>query len=297
MDFNNPVSIKYSERAMDSFQFVSDLIRIEPVQCTLPEDIIFEDSDRKDEWGYGPYLDNRVCGFDVTMPTKGNWLKEGDWNRVGSMQEKAALISHLKLIRMASLSYERFFVLEHDAWLKSPDTFRKLYDLYYHQTDYFNVGIAVECYSLSKGFANYMTNEHNTTMMEGPMGFLHRHYNTWHQREYGYKSGEYRNKNDIDTHDGVKFNSFTRKDKLVYVVAGQTNKTAVGTGLGIHRDSMANIFQLKNKKRLFDAPVTQVVARNLGVTIEHTNPGKNLTEAKNLHVVDEFKNHNAWYQD
>ena len=278
MDFDNPVSIEYSEKSFESFQHVSDLIRIEPFQCTVPSDLIFDTTGRKDEWGFSPFLEKSVVGMDLTFPEKVEFGKKDDYSRVGTSQEKAALISHLRLLQTAARTKDRIFVLEHDAYLKDQDAFRRLFDVYFHKSDYFNVGIAVECYSLSNKFASWMVDNHNTTMLEGPMGFLHRHYKTFSEQEYAVK-GHLNNK------DRFVVEEYSERDKLVYVVAGQTNQTYVDMSVKYHFPTKRNTAILQRQNKLFKAPVTQIVAKNLGVTINHTSTA-DIFKSPNLHIVD-----------
>jgi len=176
VDFNNPVSMHYSKMSIESFRPIKDIIEIIPLQCCTPKDLKW--IDKKDQWGNSPSLDPSVCGapltFHNTDPKKIGW----------SETEIACFISHYRLWRKQATRKDRFIILEHDAYLRDEQQFRNLFN--YLKEDHLHkplfgwwaIGIAVECYSISRPLAEFiqykMTRKDNpwSTINMGPMGML-----------------------------------------------------------------------------------------------------------------------------
>ena len=170
MDFNNPVSISYSKKSIESFKCVEDLIEIIPTQCVVPKDLKW--IDKVDQFGVGPTLDESVIGIELVY-----WphhvLKSG--NRNWSDPEKCCFASHVKLW-LQQIKSSRFIILEHDAYLINEAKFRKDFERM-DEFDLWMPGIAVECYSLSLNFSRYlvtmkMIDQNWNTISCGPMGHL-----------------------------------------------------------------------------------------------------------------------------
>jgi hypothetical protein len=191
MDFNNPVSVEYSKKSIESFKCVSDLIEIIPYQCTTPKDLVWRDNE-KDQHGFGPLLDPSVCGVKLSF-VPSNPKKGGSFTQ----PEIAGLVSHYKLWRKQATAKERFIILEHDAYILNEEKFRALFEAlkflpdapiarrYGHCFAYWNIGIAVECYSLHPQLAEYIlwrtTRKDNpfNTIHGGPMAMLFNHTIWW----------------------------------------------------------------------------------------------------------------------
>lgn len=139
VDFNNPTSMKYMEYSHKSFNPVSDILDIEPIQCVTP----------------------------LTLPSDFNFTPK----KKRTIYEKACYVSHFSLIKQLSEG-DSFFVLEHDAYLRpgQEELFRVLLTSA-HELDIFYCGIANEFYTLSSKSAQLVVemaerNNHNN----GPMG-------------------------------------------------------------------------------------------------------------------------------
>ena len=173
MDLDNPVSVAYSKMSIESFKPVEDLIEIIPYQCTRPKDI--EWIDDVDRWGVGPLFE--VEGHKFSIWTQ-QLLRSGHRNFTES--EKATIVSHLRL--WLKPEEEQFIILEHDAYLLDEQKFRKDFS----KMDRYGVwmpGIALECYSFSPMFKEYLTwkmtiGEWNT-FASGPMGYLEKVCKQW----------------------------------------------------------------------------------------------------------------------
>ena len=118
---------------------------------------------------------DEIITFDAITPQSENFeehIEKYQWNRslmaadvLGqkpqdhSPTEKAGMCSHWELMRMASESDERFFVLEHDTYFLSEhfDIFAKLVEqIKREDTLYANLGLFMGCYSIAKQPAEWM---------------------------------------------------------------------------------------------------------------------------------------------
>ena len=138
VDFNNPISVSYSQHSINSFKPVRDLIDIIPVQCvvpdTLPQDRFYGDSKER------------------------------------TVYEQSCFCSHYSLVKRR-LTGEKFFIMEHDAYLWPQDEriFRKFIQTYL-KYEIFYLGIANEFYYLSDIMCkNYVKALEDGSINGGPM--------------------------------------------------------------------------------------------------------------------------------
>lgn len=200
IDFNNPNSVEHSNHSIESFKEVSDILTIIPVQCTVPE----------------------------TLPTDKFY---GD-SKERTVYEQSCFCSHYTLVKKLSLG-EKFFIMEHDAFLWPQDVkrFRALINRY-QQFEVFYLGIANEFYTLSENMAKvYIEKFDQGKIYQGPMSHIR-----W------------------------VYDKFVKNDntKVLWPVTGQVNKlclsnaiTSAASGIGI----------------VYKAPVTQHFKMSLGSTI------------------------------
>src|SRR6056300_797664 len=173
MDFNNPVSVSYSKMSIESFKCVEDLIEIIPIQCTKPKDLVW--IDEVDQWGVGPMIEIEGLKFSF-WPHQVIRSGDRDWTKI----EKAVVVSHLKL--MLKEEQERFIIMEHDAYLTDEEKFRSDFK---RMTNYaiWMPGIAMECYSISNKFKDYMkwfiVEKNWNTFAGGPMGYIEKISREW----------------------------------------------------------------------------------------------------------------------
>lgn len=133
-DLNNPVSVRYTEIALESWS-KQDILDIEVIQCYTPDTI----ADLEPLYNWKPLLHGMQKG---QMRTKS--VKAGD-------------ISHWQLIKKRAESDARFYVMEHDSYLLDADEFKRQFDFTVkHGLSYANHGLFMSCYSLSKSAAAYM---------------------------------------------------------------------------------------------------------------------------------------------
>ena len=133
-DLNNPVSVRYTEIALESWS-KQDLLDIEVIQCYTPDTI----SELESLYNWKPLLHGMQKG------------------KMSSPSERAGDISHWQLIKKRAESRERFYVMEHDSYLLDADEFKRQFDFTMeHGLSYANHGLFMSCYSFSRVAAIYI---------------------------------------------------------------------------------------------------------------------------------------------
>lgn len=235
VDFNNPISIQYSNISLKSFKPALDsgfLSEIELVQCITPETIL----EHHDQYCWKPSL-MRADGGTKLLP---------------SSTEKAGMISHWLLMKEQGESDERFLILEHDAYLllDQLENFGKLIK-WIEEKDpcYANIGLYMACYSYSRHCAYWM-------------------YSLLHDQQFWINGGPYsvveRLFKNYTKHFLEKRNYLGKDITLIH----PWNKCdSLGFGRNIHK-----FFNFSDPKPIkIPTPVTQVVSKSLQVTqIHHT---------------------------
>lgn len=185
------------------------------------------------------------CIVPATLPSNINF----DPKKKRSDTEKAVLASHYMLIKRLAVG-EKFIIMEHDAylWPEKVELFRTMLDKI-STTAVWISGIAVECYTMSqevaKRYCELMENDssHNRP---GPMSILH-------------TAG-----NDV---------CLTKNTRVVWPLYGETGKLVFAENVNLAS---------AGKGKTNDAPVTQYVNLNAGVTVERKN--RPITKENNPNV-------------
>lgn len=172
-----------------------------------------------------------------------------DPSKKRSRTEEAVLISHYLLIkRMAN--GERFIVLEHDAylWPDKVDMFKIMLNKI-DTTAVWISGIAMECYTMNqqvaKIFCDIVESDFNHEH-RGPMTILHQAGNIFCKEN---------------------------KTRVVWPLYGETGKLVFADNV-----SLAS----SGKGKMNEAPVTQYVNTETGVTVER--PGRSINKKNNPNV-------------
>ena len=159
-DLNNPISVKYTEIALESWQ-KQDILDIEVIQCYTPDTI----SELEPLYNWQPLRHKMQRGLN------------------SSPSERAGDISHWQLIKKRAESKERFYVMEHDSYLEDADEFKKQHDFSMeHGLDWANHGLFMSCYSLSRRCAIYMNDlllNKEFPLNGGPFGCMERLVKTY----------------------------------------------------------------------------------------------------------------------
>jgi len=141
-DFNNPLSMRYLELSLKSFEPVSDIVNITPVQCTTPDTlpIRFEKNQEPIPFYVAKdgvdYLHARFFG--------GTFCDHEIHNSI--MHSQFVLIERIA-------KGEPIAIMEHDAALINEDSFRYMIDQYWGEVDIFMPGTCMEFYGLSQRYA------------------------------------------------------------------------------------------------------------------------------------------------
>lgn len=150
-DFDNPLSMRYLDLSLKSFEPVKDIVNITPLQCDTPETTPiyhkgykypFSEEDRKHlpSW---LELDNpdeelrprHIGGSFYDVPLYG-----------------AIAYSQLKLVKRIAEG-EPIAIMEHDAALINEESFRAMIDEYWGYADFFVPGTCMEFYGMSPRLA------------------------------------------------------------------------------------------------------------------------------------------------
>ena len=213
-DLKNPIVHKYLEHSLKSFERVKDVFNIQIIQCIVPDEILWDDNNKK-------LLDKN--SFD---PSKGR-----------SPQEIASLMSQYRLHRRLA-NGERFYIMEHDAYLHPEEelSFRRILEKF-HTHFVNNIGIAMECYTscpdISKMFCEKVENDF-AHKDRGPMTILH-------------------NCTDQYVKDKPKVHN-----QVWWPRQGMENKTGISWNVST---------AFRNPNNEINAPVTQLVDGSIGSTV------------------------------
>lgn len=143
VDLDNPLAVRYHELSLKSFESVSDIFKINVIQCITPKTLL-----------------------DLKLSA----------NKGRSPQEEAHIHSTYRLMKRI-LNGERWWIMEHDAYLLPAhiDIFRRIM-LKYKEMPMCNIGIALECYTvipeIANMFCDHVEND-DSRAGRGPMGILH----------------------------------------------------------------------------------------------------------------------------
>ena len=221
-DLNNPTSVKYTEIALESWRPISEL-DIEVIQCYTPDTI----KELEPLYNWRPLLHGMQKG------------------KTSTPSERAGDISHWQLIKKRAESYDRFWVMEHDAYLLDADEFKRQLDFtIMHGLDYANLGLFMSCYSFSRRCALYMNDlllNRGFPLNGGPYGCVERLVKTYlsnhnsNNRPYTF----------ISHHPNGK------------VSAGMTS------------EELRDTYNLAVDDSQFNLASTQVISKSFGITQQH----------------------------
>ena len=159
-DLNNPVSVRYTEIALESWS-KQDILDIEVIQCYTPDTI----ADLEPLYNWKPLLHGMQRG------------------KMSSPSERAGDISHWQLIKKMAETKERFYIMEHDSYLLNADEFKRQFDFTMRNgLAYTNNGLFMSCYTLSKSAAVYMNDlllNQAFPLSGGPYGCIERLVKTY----------------------------------------------------------------------------------------------------------------------
>jgi hypothetical protein len=144
VDLNNPLAVRYMEYCLKSYEIVSDIITVEPIQCITPDTLLEELAD--------------IPNQDFRSP-----------------QEMASLHSNYRMVkRIAENKEDRFWILEHDAYLRPEheDTFRMIMSKWWTMPTAC-LGMSNEFYTLKREVAQIYCDLVKKGTRRNALGMLH----------------------------------------------------------------------------------------------------------------------------
>lgn len=243
VNHDNPVSMKYSEIARESWKPAID-------RGLLTEIILHQGVTKKtlhkhqSKYKWQNSLARIDGGENNTKPM--------------TRSEIAGMCSHWDLMRKQGEETERFFIMEHDAYLLDVDVFEECMEfMYEHDIAYANLGLYMSCYSYNRHAAGWFYSEltkNRLPINTGPYGVVERLYKNY------------------ATHYLSKRNYNNQKFQFMHPFANLT-KISVGS----HAEEMKNAYNFKAPEPVFGFPTpsTQCWSESLGITQEHANYNEN----------------------
>ena len=245
VDFDNPISMEYSRISIESFQpaieagIFSEII---PVQCVTPSTL----SEYEDMFTWHKSLTDidTMNGQGEISPT-----------------ERSGNISHWLLMKQAGETDERFFILEHDAYLLDVNMFKKCVDrMNQHEMSYANLGLFMSCYSYNKECAEWCWDllvNRRFPINCGPYGVAERMFKTFADNYL--RKRDYHNKH---------FTYMTHYKNCKYIGCGKTSEEMFETyNFSDDEDTQLSI------------PSTQVISKRLKVTQDHEGYAQHFLDA------------------
>jgi hypothetical protein len=145
VDLNNPLAVAYMKHALKSYEIVSDIFRVNVIQCVTPDTLLEELKD----------IPNQLARR--------------------SPQELASIHSNYRAAKRMAAG-ERFWTLEHDAYLRPEheDIFRIVMSKWLTKKSTISLGMANEFWTTIPEIAELFCQEIRNGWSSGPMALLHR---------------------------------------------------------------------------------------------------------------------------
>ena len=243
VDFDNPVSVSYSKISQDSFRpaiekgYISEII---PVQAVTPKNL---------------------HKYEDMFNWENDLAQISGYNKQITPTEKSGNISHWLLMKQASETDERFFIMEHDALMLNSFNFKMCMDVMNeHDMSYANLGMFMSCYSYNKGSASWMYDqlirENNVPVNCGPYLMAEKLYKLY--------AKHYLSKRDYLGKKYSFLQPFRDHEKLGY---GRTERQMFHT-INFTRETYRAMHPYMK------TPSTQCWSDELGLTQNHHNYGR-----------------------
>ena len=154
-DFNNPVSMAYTEVAMSTWEKIEN-VEVERWQCYTPATI-------------------EKCPFNLPWGSYSSASKYKHVKHKISTTEKACFTSMYHWWKHIAETGEQVIILEHDAYVRHPEKLNNMINNW-RDWDVWCPGIAAECITMSQPFAKFLMrewNEFRSVIDAGPMAEIH----------------------------------------------------------------------------------------------------------------------------
>lgn len=257
VDKNNPISVEYAALSKASFQPAIDagiITSIEEYQCVTPDDPDFYEKCAQYTW----------------------YRSQDVWNdgQEFSYTDKARMITHFELWAKQRVEMNRFFIMEHDAFLREghADSLAELCANFIGETGsfYANLGLSNCFYSITPHFGGWavkLLKDQNfpiNTMISGTTARIFNTYCEHYLDERNYYGRDYT------------------------VVCAWKDGEGLGMGRNIYDIIKNDDPDTRYNPRI---PVTQVVKKSLHTTVENnylqpTDNDEPWTRSGILHVID-----------
>tara|TARA_R110000868_G_scaffold94549_1_gene260802 strand:+ start:15821 stop:16573 length:753 start_codon:yes stop_codon:yes gene_type:complete len=146
-DLKNELARKYMKVALKSFECVSDIFEIEVIQCITPNALL-------------PILKDKYVVTQTRSPG-----------------EIAAMHSHYRMVKRLAAG-EKFWIMEHDAYLINEETFRMLLSKW-ETFPVAEIGTSNEMYTMWQSVATEYATAIEAGTPHGPMSTLHKVAQSW----------------------------------------------------------------------------------------------------------------------
>ena len=167
VDFDNPVSVQYMNKSIESFAPVKDILSITPVQCTKPNTLPI-----RYKRNFKPipfYVKNNGKDFCRPRFIGGTF----DDNPI----YQSIMHSHYTLIKRMAQGEADIAIMEHDAALVNEESFRAMYETVWGKVDGYFPGACMEFYRFSQSYSKWFTDllddfPYTKMRYSGPMGII-----------------------------------------------------------------------------------------------------------------------------
>ena len=166
VDFDNPVSVQYMNKSIESFAPVKDILSITPVQCTKPNTLPLR---YKRNFKPIPFY----VGEDDDAARARFFGGTFDDNPI----YQSIMHSHYLLVKRMAEGETDLAVMEHDAALVNEESFRAMYETVWGQVDGYFPGACMEFYRFSQAYSAWYVAllddfPYERRRYSGPMGII-----------------------------------------------------------------------------------------------------------------------------
>jgi len=168
VDFDNPVSVQYMNKSIESFAPVKDILSITPVQCTKPNTLPIRY--KKNFKPIPFYVKNDGKDYCRARFFGGTF----DDNPI----YQSIMHSHYSLIKRMAAGESDIAIMEHDAALVNEESFRAMYETVWGKVDGYFPGACMEFYRFSQSYSKWFTDllddfpYRDCRRYSGPMGII-----------------------------------------------------------------------------------------------------------------------------
>jgi len=143
VDFDNPVSVQYMNKSIESFAPVKDILSITPVQCTKPNTLPIR---YKRNFKPIPFYVSKGGDDEARARFFGGTFDDNP-------TYQSIMHSHYTLIKRMAAGESDIAIMEHDAALVNEESFRAMYETVWGKVDGYFPGACMEFYRFSQAYS------------------------------------------------------------------------------------------------------------------------------------------------